>query len=347
MSGTRRKPSADAPAQPHAPGPAEGAAGREADGRDRAAACRAVADPESAVRELRTLRDLLRWAVSRFEAAGLAYGHGTDNAWDEAVSLLLFALHLPPDRLEPHLDARLTRGEREAAVALLERRVATRRPAPYLTGEAWLRGLRFLCDERALVPRSPIAEALDEALPDWLALHRPQAWAPQTVLDLCTGGGSLAIVAAHVFPQARVVGADLSADALALAAANAALHEVEDRIEWVRSDLYSALGARRFDLIVCNPPYVNEASMRALPAEFRAEPYAALAGGADGMELVRPIVMGARAHLEPGGLLLLEIGHEAIHFEAAFPALEFHYLPVAAGDRLLVLVEEAALPAPR
>lgn len=306
---------------------------------------RVVADAASAVRELRTLRDLLRWAVSRFESSQLAYGHGTDNAWDEAVSLLLFALHLPPDRLDPYLDARLARAEREAAAALVERRIATRRPAPYLTGEAWLRGLRFLCDERALVPRSPIAEALDETLPGWLALHRPAADAPRTVLDLCTGGGSLAIVAAHAFPDARIVAVDLSPAALELAAGNAALHGVDDRVEWLRSDLCSELEGRCFDLIVCNPPYVNDASMRALPAEFRAEPREALAGGVDGMDLVRRIVGQARAHLEADGLLLLEIGHEASHFEAAFPALEFHYLPVAAGDRLLVLIEATRLPA--
>ncbi|MDT3680632.1 MAG: 50S ribosomal protein L3 N(5)-glutamine methyltransferase [Burkholderiaceae bacterium] len=308
---------------------------------------RVVAGAAEAVRELRTLRDLLRWAVSRFEAAGLAYGHGTDNAWDEAVSLLLYSLHLPPDRLDPWLDARLSRREREAATALVERRVVTRAPAPYLTGEAWLRGLRFLCDERALVPRSPIAEALEEALVQWIDVHRAGAtFDPHAVLDLCTGGGSLAIFAAHLFPQATVVGADLSEAALALAAANASLHGLDERIAWVRSDLFEALGARRFDLIVCNPPYVNDASMRALPAEFRAEPHAALAGGHDGMDLVRRIVAGARRHLAGDGLLVLEIGHEAAHFEAAFPTLEFHYLPAAAGEQLLVLIEAAALPLP-
>ncbi len=308
---------------------------------------RVVADARAAARELRTLRDLLRWAVARFESAGLAFGHGTDNAWDEAVSLLLFALHLPPDRLDPYLDARLARVEREAAIALIERRVETRAPAPYLTGEAWLRGLRFVCDRRALVPRSPVAEALDESLPQWLALHRPFAEdEPRCVLDLCTGGGSLAIFAALAFPDARIVGADLSADALALAATNASLHGLQQRIEWLRSDLFESLGTRRFDLIVCNPPYVNEASMRALPPEFRAEPQDALAGGRDGMELVRRIVGQARAHLEDDGILLLEIGHEAAHFEAAFPALEFHYLPVAAGERLLVVIEAARLPPP-
>lgn len=307
---------------------------------------RVVADAPSAARELRSLRDLLRWAVSRFEAAQLSYGHGTGNAWDEAVSLLLFSLHLPPEHLDPYLDARLTRREREAAVALVERRVSTRLPSPYLTGEAWLRGLRFLCDERALVPRSPIAEALDEAFAQWLAVHRPDAAEPRAVLDLCTGGGSLAIHAACRFPRAAIVGADISEAALALAAANGSLHGLDERIEWVRSDLFGSLGARRFDLIVCNPPYVNDASMRALPPEFRAEPRSALAGGGDGMDLVRRIVAGAHAHLADDGLLLLEIGHEAAHFEAAFPALEFHYLPVAAGEQLLVLIEAAALPSP-
>jgi hypothetical protein len=164
------------------------------------------------------------------------------------------------------------------------------------------------------------------------------------VIDLCTGGGSLAVIAAHVFPQAAVVGTDVSEEALALAAENGSLHGLDDRIEWLRSDLYESLGTRRFDLVACNPPYVNETSMRALPPEFRAEPRAALAAGRDGMDLVRRIVAGARAHLAADGLLLLEIGHEAAHFEAAFPTLEYHYLPVAAGERVLVLVEASALP---
>lgn len=305
---------------------------------------RVLADAKSAARELRTLRDLLRWAVSHFEAAQLAYGHGTDNAWDEAVSLLLFALHLPPERLDPWLDARLTQREREGAIALLARRITTRLPAPYLTGEAWLRGFRFVCDERALVPRSPIAEALDEALPQWLDVHRPNApYAPRSVLDLCTGGGSLAVLAAFAFPEASIVGADVSTHALELAALNGALYELEERIEWVRCDLFEALASQRFDLIVCNPPYVNEASMRTLPAEFRAEPRGALAGGSDGMDLARRIVAQAGSHLAADGLLLLEIGHEAAHFEAAFPELEFHYLPVAAGEHQIVLIEAAQL----
>ncbi|MCD6733367.1 MAG: 50S ribosomal protein L3 N(5)-glutamine methyltransferase [Burkholderiaceae bacterium] len=306
---------------------------------------RRLADADAAARELRTLRDLLRWAVSRFECAGIAYGHGTDNPRDEAVALLLWALHLPPDPLDPWLDARLPRAERRAVAELVERRIASRVPAAYLTGEAWLRGMRFACDARALVPRSLIAEALDEALPQWLDLHpRTPSW-PAAILDLCTGGGSLAILAADRFPDAQVVGADLSADALALAATNRESHGLQQRVELVQGDLFAPLRAHRFDLILCNPPYVNEASMQALPPEFGAEPRAALAGGRDGMDLVRRIIADAPAHLADEGALLLEIGHEAAHFEAAFPELEFHYLPVTAGERMLVLVEAAQLAA--
>ena len=308
---------------------------------------RCVADADSAARELRTLRDLLRWAVARFEAGGIAYGHGADNARDEAVSLCLHALHLPADTLEPWLDARLTHAERATVAAWIERRIATRLPAPYLTGVAWLRGLRFHCDARALVPRSLIAEALEEALPEWIGLHRPAGLAPASVLDLCTGGGSLAIITAHLFPDARIVGADLSAEALALARSNARLHGMDERIEWIASDLFAELASERFSLIVCNPPYVREASMRRLPPEFRHEPHDALAGGADGMDLTRRILAEARAHLTEDGLLLLEIGHEAEHFERAFPALEYHYLPAAAGECMLVLVEAEHLPPAR
>lgn len=305
---------------------------------------RRCADAVAALRELRSLRDLLRWAVSRFESAGVAYGHGSADAWDEAVALALWSLHLPPDRLDPYLDAVLCIDERRSLIELIERRVESRRPAAYLTGEAWLRGLAFRCDERALVPRSPIAEALDDALPQWLAhVPAPTPEWPATILDMCTGGGSLAIVAADRFPGARVVGADISPDALALAEENRALHAAGERVEFLLSDLFGALGSRRFDLIVCNPPYVNDASMRGLAPEYRAEPALALAGGADGMDLVRRLLAQASAHLHPGSLLLVEIGHEADHFEAAFPTLEFHYLPVSAGERLLVLIEAAEL----
>lgn len=287
--------------------------------------------------ELRHLRDLLRYAISRFEAAGLAYGQGTDNSHDEAVWLLLWALHLPPQRLEPYLDARLTGVEIDAILTLIERRCDERLPAAYLTGEAWLHGLRFASDARALVPRSLIADALASGLDDWLAAP------PATVLDLCTGGGSVAVLAALRYPEARVVAADLSGDALALARENLALHGVADRVMLACGDLFEAVGDQVFDLILCNPPYVNAASMRALPAEFRAEPRAALAGGDDGMDLVRRIVGQAAAHLSRDGGLLLEIGHEAAHFETVFPRLECAWVPVPAGDDQLVWVTRAQL----
>ncbi len=292
-----------------------------------------------ALAELITLRDWLRYACTRFSRAGVAFGQGTDNAWDEAVWLGLWSLGLAPDHLEPFLDARLLAAERGALAALIERRCAERVPSAYLTGEAWLRGVRFACDARALVPRSLIAEAIDTVLPSWLADREPC-----TVLDLCTGGGSLAILAALRFARARVDATDLSADALALAAVNVALHELGERVSLHQGDLFDAVATRRYDLILCNPPYVCEASMRVLPREFVHEPRAALAGGDDGMALVRRIIAGARTHLSPRGLLVLEIGHEAAHFEAAFPGLEFAYLPVAAGDNLLVLVTREQLP---
>lgn len=303
-----------------------------------AAATRRVGSVASAAAELLTLRDCLRYACTRFEAAGLAYGQGTDNSWDEAVWLGLWSLHLPPDRLEPFVDARLTRAEREDFLALVDRRCVERLPAAYLTGEAWLRGLRLRCDPRALIPRSLIVEALEESLNDWLAADGPHA-----VLDLCTGGASIAIAAAHRFPDARIDASDLSADALALARENLAEHRLADRVELHRGSLFAPLSGRCYDLILCNPPYVNEGSMRALPPEFLAEPRGALAGGDDGMDLVREILAAAPAHLHPDGLLLLEIGNEAAHFAAAFANLEFAYLPVSAGDDQLVLVSREQL----
>ena len=287
--------------------------------------------------DLLTVRDCLRAAVSRFERAGLHYGHGTADSIDEAAWLVCGALRLPPDRLELFLDARLSRAERELILHLIDRRVVVRQPLAYLLGEAWLRGRRFLSDQRALVPRSLIAEAIEEGLGDWYAQ------APATVLDLCTGGGSIAIIAAQHWDEAQVVGSDWSVDALALARANVDLHRLGGRIELVQGDLFESLGKRRFDLILCNPPYVNETTMAGLPAEFRAEPRGALAGGQDGMDLIRRLISAAPDHLEEDGGLLLEIGHEAAHFEAAFPGLEFAWVPVTAGPDQLVWIEAQAL----
>jgi ribosomal protein L3 glutamine methyltransferase len=302
---------------------------------------RVNANPDDAGATLQTLRDLLRYAVTRFEAAGLSYGHGTGDSYDEAVWLLLWSLRLPPQRLEPFLDARLLRPEIDFAVQLVERRCAERLPAAYLTGEAWLHGLRFLSDPRALVPRSLIADALAQGLDDWMSEE------PAQVLDLCTGGGSIAVLAALRYPQAQVTASDISTDALALAHANVELFQLGERIKLVAGDLFGGLAGRRYDLILCNPPYVNQASIDALPPEFRAEPPGALAGGVDGMDLVRRIIEQAPLHLNDGGGLLLEIGHEAAFFEAAFSRLEFAYLPVPAGDNQLVWVTRDQLTAIR
>jgi ribosomal protein L3 glutamine methyltransferase len=293
---------------------------------------------DEAAAGLNTLRDLIRWACTRLNAAGAVFGHGTENAQDEATWLALWALHLPLDRPEPFLDATLLPSERAAIARLIERRCDERVPAAYLTGEAWLRGMRFLADPRALVPRSLLVEMLEEGLDSWLP-DTPV----QTVLDLCTGSASIAIAAALHFGHAHVDACDLSDPALALAGDNRALYHLEDRLTLLQGDLYEPLGERRYDLILSNPPYVNAASMALLPAEFRQEPVGALAGGTDGMDLVERILRGAPPHLNPEGLLVIEIGHEAAHFEAAFARLEFAYVPVSAGERMIVAITREAL----
>lgn len=294
--------------------------------------------PAAALAELQTLRDLLRYAVSRFHAAGLSFGHGSDNAWDEAVYLLLHTLQLPPDNLEPFLDARVLAEEKQRYFQLITRRCEERVPAAYLTGEAWLQGHRFLVDPRVIIPRSPISELLSEGLQPWVADPGDIGRA----LDLCTGSGCLAILTALVFPDALVDAVDLSEDALEIARSNVEMYGLEDRVRLIRSDLLDGVPAEgQYDLIVCNPPYVNQASMDALPAEYRHEPVMALAGGADGMDLVRRIVRDAPARMSPNGLLVLEIGHEYDNFTAAFPELEPVWLSTASSeDQILLLNRE-------
>lgn len=306
---------------------------------------RRVVSARQAVQSLVTVRDMLRWTLSRLTEAQVRPGHGTLSLDDEAILLVFWALHLTPDETERWLDARLTPAERTTIAKLVEARCTTRQPAAYLTGEAWLGGVCFASDARALVPRSLIAEALDSSLAAYLE-HFPRSDAnwPSQVLDLCTGGGSLAVLAALRWDQAQITAADLSAEALSLAAENVTSHGLGHRIRLVKSNLFAALRSSRFDLILCNPPYVNAQSMNQLPPEFQAEPALALAGGSDGMDLIRPIMAQARAHLNDHGCLLLEIGHEAGHFERAFPKLACTYLPVEAGENMIVLIEAAALP---
>lgn len=291
-----------------------------------------------------TVLELVEDAAARLAAAGVVFGHGTTNAWDEAAWLVLWRLGLPLDDLDGVATHTVDGAQRAAVAALVDERIASRKPAAYLTGEAWLQGVPFTVDERAIVPRSLIAEPIaDGTLDAWLA--------PDTarVLDLCTGNGSLAVLAALAWPDVRVDATDLSADALAVAALNVRRHHLEDRITLRQGDGLAA-GRGAYDLILCNPPYVNRASMAALPPEYRAEPALALdgnrAGGDDGMDFVRGLVAGAARHLTPAGVLVLEIGHERVHFEAAFPRLEVVWLPTSAGDDQVLLLTRAALAAP-
>jgi len=297
--------------------------------------------PNEAAEQRFTLRDWLRYAASRFNAAGIAYGHGTANATDEAAFLILTALHLPIDELEPWLAARLTRAERQAVLALIEKRISTRKPAPYLVGEAWIRGHRFFVDERVIVPRSYIGELLCEGL----EVLVPEPHRVRRALDLCTGSGCLAILLALAFPGARVDAADISADALAVARRNVADYGLEDRVRLVASDLFGGLAGQRYDLIISNPPYVSEEAMARFPPEHRAEPALAHAGGRDGLDLVRAIIASAAGHLEPDGLLVVEIGTGREGLEAAFPGLPFLWLDTAASSGEVFALSAEALMA--
>ncbi len=286
-----------------------------------------------------TLRDWLRFAVSRFNEAKLFFGHGSDNAFDEAAYLILHTLHLPLDRLEPFLDASLTHDEAEQVRSVIERRVRDRLPAAYLTHEAWLGEHRFYVDERVIVPRSFIAELLPEQLAPWI--EDPDA--VTRALDLCTGSGCLAILAALAFPDAKVDAVDLSKDALEVATRNVADYGLQDRVELLESDLFSALNGRSYDLILSNPPYVNAESVAALPPEYQAEPALALGSGVDGLDATRQILAQAKNHLNPGGLLVVEIGHNRDALEAAYPTLPFTWLDTESGDQFVFMLRREDL----
>ena len=289
--------------------------------------------------ELRTVRDMLRFAVSQFTAAGLFFGHGSDNAWDEAVYLVLHTLHLPRDVLQPYVDARLTSDERAAVLALIKRRIDERLPAAYLTREAWLGDDRFYVDERVIVPRSHIAELLREQLGPWVE----DPWAISNVLDLCTGSGCLAILAAQAFPEARIDAVDLSPDALAVARRNVDDYTLATRVSLIESNAFAALSGNIYDLIISNPPYVNAVAMAGLPDEYRREPSLALASGDDGLDFTRIILDEAAAHLKPGGLLVVEIGNNREALEAAFPEMPFTWLDTSSGDENVFLLRHEDL----
>ncbi|ODU08204.1 MAG: ribosomal protein L3 N(5)-glutamine methyltransferase [Rubrivivax sp. SCN 71-131] len=279
-----------------------------------------------------TLMEMVERAAARLDAAGASFGHGTTRAFDEAAWLVLWRLGLPLDALEEVAERRLSGAEEAALDALVGERIATRKPAAYLTGEAWLQGLPFFVDERVIVPRSPLAEVIVEGLAEpWLAAP------PARILDLCTGNGSLAVLAALAWPEAHVDATDLSSDALAVAQRNVARHGLAARVRLRQGDGLAAAEGR-YALVICNPPYVNQASMAALPAEYLAEPALALAGGEDGMDFIRALLPALPAHLAPGGVLLLEVGHERAHFEAAFPRLQPVWIETSAGDDAVLLL---------
>lgn len=288
---------------------------------------------------LQSAVDFIRWGASRFAEARLHYGHGTDNALDEAVALVLHALHLPhgtPDRL---LEARLTAAEKVDVYRLLSRRLEERVPAAYLTGDAWFAGLKFRSDERALVPRSPIAELVEAHFEPWVDPENVTR-----VLDLCTGGGCIAIACAHVFPAADVDAVDVSRDALDLAAENVALHGMEDRVRLFEGDLFAPLPTEsHYDIIVSNPPYVDAGDMSALPDEFRHEPELGLAAGADGLDIVRRILANASERLAPEGILVVEVGNSADALVRAFPDVAFTWLDFERGGEGVFLLTAAEL----
>lgn len=299
-----------------------------------------AAHQHTALEELVTVRDLIRYATSQFNRAGLSFGHGTTDAFDEAVYLVLHTLHLPIDRLEPFFDACIPSDERCEVLDIIERRIEERIPAAYLTREAWLGDFRFYVDERVIVPRSFCFELLQEGFEPWIQDPAEVSRA----LDLCTGSGCLAILLAHHFPNAQVDAIDLSAEALAVARQNVADYRLDEIVRLIQSDVFNALGDERYDLILSNPPYVTEASMQSLPEEYLREPRMALAGGDDGMDIVRRIIVGARAHLTEQGILVVEVGHNREQVEAAFPLIEFVWLTNASEEEKVFLLRADQLP---
>ncbi len=283
-----------------------------------------------------SILQLIEAGAAQLEQAGVAFGHGTTNAFDEAAWLVLWRLGHPLDTLDEVADQPVTDDAQNLVAALLTERIASRKPAAYLTREAWLQGVPFYVDERAIVPRSFIAELLaDGGIDPWLSADT------RRVLDLCTGNGSLAVLAALAWPEVTVDAADISADALAVARINVERHGLADRVRLLPSDGLAATPGP-YDLVLCNPPYVNRASMQSLPAEYRAEPALALDGGADGMDFVRALLAGVSAKMPAHGVLVLEIGNERAHFEAAFPQLEVVWLETSAGtDQVLLVTAEA------
>ncbi|MBB5320653.1 50S ribosomal protein L3 N(5)-glutamine methyltransferase [Marinobacter oulmenensis] len=282
--------------------------------------------------DLHSIRDLIRYACSRFASSDLYYGHGTDNVWDEAVQLVLRSVHLPQENNNVFLDARLTREERTLILDRVERRIAERIPVAYLLGEAWFMGMPFQVDERVLIPRSPIGELLENGLQPWLGEVDVER-----VLDLCTGSGCIGIGAAMVFEDAEVVLSDVSAEALSVADANIRLHGLENRVQTVRSDVFDQVTGR-FDVIVSNPPYVDAQDLAGMPSEYHHEPELGLAAGDDGLDIAHRIIAKASEHLTEDGLLIVEVGNSWLAMDEAYPDLPLTWLEFEnGGDGVFLL----------
>ena len=295
--------------------------------------------------ELFTIRDWLRYTVSQFEASGIFFGHGTDNSYDEAVWLVMSALHLPHDTLHNFLDAVITESERKHLAHLIEQRVTKRTPTAYLLREAWLRGFKFYVDERVIVPRSFIAELLDfneegeHGLQPWI--EHPELI--NSAADICTGSGCLGILLANAFPDAQIDVVDISPDAIAVCNININNYELQDQITAIQSDMFGALKGKKYDLIISNPPYVDAPSMAKLPTEYRNEPQIALGSGDAGLDHTHTLLKSAAKHLNDEGILVVEIGHNRDALEAAYPNIEFTWLQVESGDQFVFLLTKGQL----
>lgn len=298
-----------------------------------------MATPQDTAHQLHTIRDWLRYAVSRFEDAGIFYGHGTANAYDEAAWLILSALHLPHDTLENFLDAVILEEERRKLAHLIERRVTERIPTAYLVREAWLKGYKFYVDERVIVPRSFIAELLENSLSPWV--EYPDMI--ESAADICTGSGCLGILLADAFPSADIDVVDISPDAIAVTNINITNYGLQDRVHAIRSDMFTALAGKTYDLIISNPPYVDASSMATLPAEYRNEPQGALGSGIGGLDHTDTLLREAPKYLNEGGLLVVEIGHNRDALMEAYPELPFTWLEVQAGNEFVFLLTKEQL----